>query len=47
MNSYKQLLELKAYILGEINKGNFTLHPQDILNKLNEVIDAVDSERKS
>ena len=38
-----ELLKLKAFLLGELNKGTFVVHVQDMLKKVN---DALDSERK-
>lgn len=44
--SLKEILELKLFLIQQMNKGNFTVHPMDILEKVNKVLDYVDSERK-
>lgn len=38
-----ELLKIKAFLLGEINKGTFIVHVQDMLKRIN---DALDTERK-
>jgi len=38
-----ELLKIKAFLIGELNKGTFVVHVQDMLEKINH---ALDTERK-
>lgn len=37
----KQLLELKSHLISKMSSGNFALHPQDVLQEVNKVINTL------
>ncbi len=45
-NTEAELLKIKSFLLGELSKGTFVIHVQDMLTKINGVLNALDSERK-